>query len=153
MVREHHWLNGHEFEQIPGDSEGQGSLVCCSPWGCKESDSSSVALKGRQLGGQAAHRCSASTLSAVIHWTKPCTGAQALCDPWRTEATAFSLALSTHLQQLTFTKVYTQISKWKWLSSSPPSPPTGAPQVAQWICQCRRGKRCGSDPWSGRSPE
>ena len=34
----HHRLNGHEFEQIPGDSEGQGSLTCCSPWGCKESD-------------------------------------------------------------------------------------------------------------------
>ena len=29
---------GHEFEQIPGDSEGQGSLACCSPWGRKESD-------------------------------------------------------------------------------------------------------------------
>ena len=34
----HHWLNGHEFEQDPGDNEGQGSLVCCSPWGHKESD-------------------------------------------------------------------------------------------------------------------
>ena len=33
----HHWLNGHEFEQTPGDSEGQGSLACCSPWGHKES--------------------------------------------------------------------------------------------------------------------
>ena len=29
----HHQLNGHEFEQTPGNSEGQGSLVCCSPWG------------------------------------------------------------------------------------------------------------------------
>ena len=29
----HHWLSGREFEQAPGDSEGQGSLVCCSPWG------------------------------------------------------------------------------------------------------------------------
>ena len=29
----HHSLNGHEFEQILGDGEGQGSLVCCSPWG------------------------------------------------------------------------------------------------------------------------
>ena len=38
MVGWHHWLNGHEFEQAPGDGEGQGSLVCCSPWGCKESD-------------------------------------------------------------------------------------------------------------------
>ena len=33
MVGWHHQLNGHEFEQTPGESEGQGSLVCCSPWG------------------------------------------------------------------------------------------------------------------------
>ena len=38
MVRQHHQLNEHEFEQILGDSGGQGSLVCCSPWGCKQSD-------------------------------------------------------------------------------------------------------------------
>ena len=34
----HHQLNGHESEQIPGNGEGQGSLVCCNPWGCKELD-------------------------------------------------------------------------------------------------------------------
>ena len=38
MVGWHHLLNGHEFEQALGESEGQGSLVGCSPWGCKESD-------------------------------------------------------------------------------------------------------------------
>ena len=38
MVGCHHHLNGHEFEQTRGDGEGQGSLVCCSPWGCKQSD-------------------------------------------------------------------------------------------------------------------
>ena len=38
MVGWHHWLNGHEFEETPGDSEEQGSLACCSPGGCKESD-------------------------------------------------------------------------------------------------------------------
>ena len=38
MVGWHHWLNGHKFEQAPGGSEGQGSLACCSPWGCIESD-------------------------------------------------------------------------------------------------------------------
>ena len=38
MVGWHHQLNGHEFEQVPGDGKGQGSLVCYSPWGCKESD-------------------------------------------------------------------------------------------------------------------
>ena len=38
MIGWHHWLNGHEFEQTPGDSEGQGSLACYSPWGHKRSD-------------------------------------------------------------------------------------------------------------------
>ena len=37
MVGWHHWLDGHEFEQALGVGEGQGSLVCCSPWGHKES--------------------------------------------------------------------------------------------------------------------
>ena len=34
----HHQLNGHKFEQTPGDHREHRSLVCCSPWGCKESD-------------------------------------------------------------------------------------------------------------------
>ena len=38
MIGWHHQLNGHEFEQTPGDGEGQGSLACCSPCVCKESD-------------------------------------------------------------------------------------------------------------------
>ena len=38
MVGRRHRLNGHEFEQAPGFGDGQGSLVCCSLWGHKESD-------------------------------------------------------------------------------------------------------------------
>ena len=38
MVGWHHWLNAHESEQALGGGEGQGSLVCCSPWCCKDSD-------------------------------------------------------------------------------------------------------------------
>ena len=38
MAGWHHWFNGHEFEQTQGDSEEQGSLMCCSSWGRKESD-------------------------------------------------------------------------------------------------------------------
>ena len=38
MVGWHHQFNGHKFEQAPGNGDGQGSLACCSPWGCKESD-------------------------------------------------------------------------------------------------------------------
>ena len=38
MVGWHHQLNGQDFEQAPGAGEGQGSLACCSQWGCKELD-------------------------------------------------------------------------------------------------------------------
>ena len=37
MAGWHHRLDGHEFEQVLGDGDGQGSLVCCSPWDHKES--------------------------------------------------------------------------------------------------------------------
>ena len=40
MVGWHHQLDGHDFEQAPGDGEGQESLVCCSPWGHRELDRS-----------------------------------------------------------------------------------------------------------------
>ena len=36
MVGWHYRLDGHESQQDPGDGEEQGSLVCCTPWGCKE---------------------------------------------------------------------------------------------------------------------
>ena len=35
VVGQHHQLSGCELKQTPGDSEGQGSLACCNPWGCK----------------------------------------------------------------------------------------------------------------------
>ena len=38
MVGSHHLRNGNEFEQALGVGDGQGSLMCCSPWGCKESN-------------------------------------------------------------------------------------------------------------------
>ena len=38
MVGWHHQLNGNKSEQAPGVSDGQGSLACCSSWGCKELD-------------------------------------------------------------------------------------------------------------------
>ena len=42
MVEQHLQLNGHEFEQAPGVGNGQGSLVCCSPWGHKESETTEL---------------------------------------------------------------------------------------------------------------
>ena len=38
MVGWHHQLDGHKFEKAPGAGDGQGSLVCCSPWGQRELD-------------------------------------------------------------------------------------------------------------------
>ena len=52
LVGWHHRLDGHEFGQAPGVGDGQVSLACCSPWGCKESDMAEqlmnqvMALKG-----------------------------------------------------------------------------------------------------------
>ena len=52
MVGWHHQLNGRESEHTPGDGEGQGSLACCSPWGCKESDTAErLNNKSREVGG------------------------------------------------------------------------------------------------------
>ena len=48
MAGWHHEFNGHEFEQAPGDGEGQGNLVCCSPRGRKESDTTEQLNKKRQ---------------------------------------------------------------------------------------------------------
>ena len=42
MIGWHHRLNGPEFEQVPGNGEGQGSLACCRPWGCKDSDTNEI---------------------------------------------------------------------------------------------------------------
>ena len=47
MARWNHRLNRHKFEQTLGDTEGQGSLACCSPWGCKESDTAESLNKNR----------------------------------------------------------------------------------------------------------
>ena len=51
MAGWHHRLNGHEFEQTLGDSEGQGSLVSFSPWGGKESDMTEQ-LNNNKKGGE-----------------------------------------------------------------------------------------------------
>ena len=53
MVGWHHRLNGHEFEQALGDGEGQGSLVCCNPWGHKESHMTQR-LNNNKMGGVSA---------------------------------------------------------------------------------------------------
>ena len=50
MMAWHHLLNGHEFEQSPGDGEEQGRLACCSPWGHKELDTTEQLNSNRRSG-------------------------------------------------------------------------------------------------------
>ena len=54
MIGWHHRLKGHGFWQTPGVGDGQGSLACCSPWGCKESDMTEQ-LNCTELLGNAGH--------------------------------------------------------------------------------------------------
>ena len=59
MAGWHHRLNGHEFEQAPGVGDGQGGLVCCKPWGRKESDMT------KQLNNKPNSRCLILPLSPI----------------------------------------------------------------------------------------
>ena len=72
MVERHHRLNGHEFEQAPGDSEGQGSLARSSPWDCKELDRTWLLNHINGLGGFGVklgkHEYSGSVLFDKMCW-------------------------------------------------------------------------------------
>ena len=109
-VRQHHQLNGHEFEQTLGDGEGQRSLVCCSPWGCKESDTTEW-LNNRALPPLCGAFCSkmvlaslppvlrSSSIQALFSWVSLCLLIVAL--PLRPEwhpylATHCTFSISNH---------------------------------------------------------
>ena len=51
MVGWHHQFNGHQFEQALGDGKGQGGLACCSPWGCKDSNTTERLNSNNKLEG------------------------------------------------------------------------------------------------------
>ena len=67
MVGWHHWLNGHEFEQAPGDGEGQWGLTCCCPWGHKESDTAD-GLKNNKYSMTCMFHFIIICLSTEGHW-------------------------------------------------------------------------------------
>ena len=69
MVGWHHQLNGHEFEQTLGDGEGQGSLVCCSPWGHKGSGHDLVTTQQQQQYSSLLGKNYLKQLSVVIGFT------------------------------------------------------------------------------------
>ena len=75
MVGWCHWLNGHKFEQTLGESEGQRSLACCSPWGCKQSDTT-LATEQQRLS-----HCYKAPHQILPGWDTCLSRAGALCGP------------------------------------------------------------------------
>ena len=83
MFRSYHQLIGHEFEQTPGDSKGQGILACCSPWSHKESDTTLTGCSviknppanagdvGRSLGWEGLLEKEKATHSSILAWKTP----------------------------------------------------------------------------------
>ena len=61
----YHQINGHELEQTLGNSEGEGSLACCSPWGCKELDITEQLNNNNAIWILTAHACVLSHFSCV----------------------------------------------------------------------------------------
>ena len=68
MVGWHHRLNGHESEQTPGDSDGQGGLRCCRPWGRKELDTTERLNNNHWLFGQMPWRKKYTMPDIYILW-------------------------------------------------------------------------------------
>ena len=78
MVGWHHQLNGTEFEQTLEDGEGQGSLACCSPWGCKELDMTEWLNKDNQQ-SSCSKKCWYSVMSSVTPFLDCLSTAWLLC--------------------------------------------------------------------------
>ena len=96
MVWWHYWSNWHEFEQTPGDSEGQGSLACYRPWSHKESDTT------EQLGEMSIKICSFIFFGGgdLFVWYFSCWVEWAVSTFWRLKplsATLFAYILSHSL--------------------------------------------------------
>ena len=70
MVLWHHWLDGHEFEQAPGVGDGQGSLACCSPCVCKESDMTERLNWAESTGGWAGETLGITVMEFHQRWGK-----------------------------------------------------------------------------------
>ena len=80
MVGWHHRLNGYEFGQALGDGEGQGSLVCCGPWGRRELDTTERLKINSRIYGE---RWSVELAEAVLEVSSAPASSHALDEEWK----------------------------------------------------------------------
>ena len=127
MVGWHHWLDGHEFEQAPGDGERQGSLEQCSPWGHKESSMTERLNWFSYRISRLINMWPRPTVALVIIFYKLYTTFQCNPLPWG------------YLVKDIY--IYIMSCTWGLFCSGKES-----------SCQSRRHRRCGFDPWVGKMP-
>ena len=153
-------LNGHEFEQAPGDGGGQGIPVCCSPGGHKESDTTE--RLNNTLGTQRLLTSYWSTLkvkSIVLAYK-----AQVNLYSFHTPLTSLNISSpspSLRPLHLLFPLLRKLLPRFSHIGSSglseifPPQKSPGFPggtSGKEPACYCRRRKRCGFYPWVGKIP-
>ena len=132
----HHNLNGHEFEQTLGDSEEQGSLECCSSWGFKELDMTQRWNNNNLLPGLSIEAPSACQLP----------GPQT---PGREAGVHTPHAL--HFAQFRCSEPRRHLGKVLYQCRTLAGLPRGSSGKVS-VCQCRRCKIRGFDPWVGKIP-
>ena len=127
-----HQLNGHEFEQAPGDGEGQGSLACCSPWSHEESDVT-------------------DRLSKLVLVAQSCP---TLCNPTDCSLPVSCVheifqARTLEWGAISFSRGSSQPSKLLMTVTSLFTDKAGNILVAQWWRICLQWRRCrfGKVPW------
>ena len=67
MVEWHHHLDGTEFEQALEVGDGQGSLICCSPWGCKKSDTTEGLTELKRVNPKSSHHRGKNSFSFILY--------------------------------------------------------------------------------------
>ena len=113
MVGWHHWLNGHEFEQALGVGDGQGSLVCCSPWNCKELDMTERLNWTELIGDLQCFRCATRRFSYTYAAAKSLQSCPTLCYSIDGSPPGSPVPGSLHARTLEWVAI--SFSKaWKW---------------------------------------
>ena len=162
MVGSRHWLNGHEFRQALGGDDREGILVCCSPWGCKESDTPTWGTEQQEQQLAVLSNMVATAAAAA----KSLQSCPTLCDPrdgsppgspvpgilqartLKWAAVSFSHAWKWKVKVKSLSRVQLLVTPWTAAYKAPPSMgfsrqeywsgvPLPSPMVAtsyMWIC-------------------
>ena len=137
MVGWHHWLNEHEFQKTPEDGEGQGSLVCCSPWGHQKSDMTESLNNNKHFTVcfMASIQNREATCFSSVQFSSVAQSCPTLCDPMNRSTPG----LPVHHQPLEFIQTYAhRVSdaiqpSHPLLSPSPAPNPSKNQGLFQWV--------------------